>query len=441
MDRYIRITALFVFFAFISFSLKAQLLVEGRLLLKNEQNSEGAILKIEKNSNIIDRINLDKRGDFNYDLELNNEYKLHFVKDGYVTKQIEVNTNVPSGKESNSFQPLYFEVEIFKSVPNSELGPFKYPVGKIVYNSSIDEFDYDVDYSRKIQNQIRKKEKAYNKARDEYEEQQREKRIAQKKEELKKEKEKERKKKQEFIQQQKEKAKKRKEKLEKQKEEERKRKEKLKQQMEERAKERADSVAKAQAEKQKERQERLKQQQEKIQEELAQKEEEENQKKQEKLNNIEKSVEKEKQELEQKRQQETNKKQELKKEVKKEAEERKEQKQKRRELNEKEKKELIDNQINKTKKNYLREIFENTDKLLEDGFNSENTDKKEVDTNFYRKVDEYEGRGMHIKRIIIQQDDKINVYHKVKHNWGGVFYFKDYRSIGKYQYEIESSGD
>src|SRR6056297_267557 len=377
MRRYIRFTALFIFFAFISFSLKAQLSVEGMLLLKNKKNSEGAVLKIEKNSNIVDKINPDKRGDFKYDLELNNEYKLHFVKDGYVTKQIEVNTNVPSGKESKSFQPLYFEVEIFKSVPNSKLGPFKYPVGKIVYNSSIDEFDYDVDYSRKVQNQIRKKEEAYKKAREKYEENQREKKIAQKKEELKKEKEKEKQRKQEFIQQQKEKAKERKERLQKQQEEERKRKEVLKRQMEKRAKERADSIAKAEAEKERKRQEQLKEQQQKIQEELAQKEEEEHQKKQAKLKNIEKSVEENKKEAEEKRQKELNKKQELKEEVKKEAEERKEQKQKRRELNKKEKEELINNQINNTKKNYLRQIFDNTDKLLKEGLNKPNTNQSE----------------------------------------------------------------
>jgi len=441
MQRYIRFTALFIFLGFISFSLKGQLSVEGKLLLKDEKKSDGAILRIEKNSQIVDKINLEKRGDFNYDLELNNEYILHFVKNGYITKKIEVNTNVPSGKESKSFQPLYFEVEIFKSVPDSDLGPFKHPVGKIVYNSSIDEFDYDVDYSRKIQNQIRKKEKAYKEAREEYEENQREKRIAQKKEELKKEKEKEKQKQQEFIQQQKEKARKERERIQKQEEEERKRKEELKRQMEKRAEERADSIAKAKAEKERKQKEKLKKQQEKIQEELAQKEEEERQKKQAKLNNIEKSVEENNKEAEEKRQKELNKKQELKEEVKKEAKERKEQKQKRRELNEKEKQELINNQINNTKKNYLREIFENTDKLLKEGLNDPNATQSEVDTDFYRKVDEYDGPGMHIKRIIIQQDEKINVYHKVKHNWGGVFYFKDYQSIGKHQFEIESSGD
>ena len=441
MRKYIRITALFIFFGFISFSLKGQLSVEGKLLLKDKKNSNGAILKIEKNSNIVDKINLEKRGDFKYNLELNNEYILHFSKDGYVTKQIEVNTNVPSGKESKSFQPLYFEVEIFKSVPNSKLGPFKYPVGKIVYNSSIDEFDYDVDYSRKVQNQIRKKEKAYKEAREEYEKQQQEKKIAQKKEELKEENQKEEQRRKEFIQQQKEKAKERKERRQKQQEEERKRKEELKRQMEKRAEERADSIAKAEAEKEKKRQEKLEKQQEKVQKELAEKEEEKRQKRQEKLKNIEKSVEKTKQELEEKRQKEKNKKQELKEEVKKEAEERKEQKLKRRDLSEKEKKELIDNQINNTKKNYLKEIFENTDKLLKEGINDPNTNQSEVETDFYRKVDEYDGPGMHIKRIIIQQDEKINVYHKVKHNWGGVFYFKDYRSIGKHQFEIESSRD
>lgn len=441
MRSYIRIISLFILLGIISFSLKAQLAMEGKLLLKGEKNSAGAVLKIEKNSEIVDEIDLGKKGKFKYNLELKNQYILHFDKDGYVTKQIEVNTNVPSAKESKSFQPLYFEVEIFNSVPDSELGPFKYPVGKIVYNSSIDEFDYDVNYSRKIQNQIRKKEKAYKKAREEYEEEQREKKIAQKKEKLKKEKEKKSKEKQEIIQQQKEKAKEKKERLRKQQEEEQKRKEELKRQMKKRAKERADSIAKAKEEKERKRQEQLEKQQEKIQEELAQKEAEESQKKKEKLNNIEKSVNEKKQKSEKKKQEELQEKQQKKQKVKKEAEDRKEQNQKRRGLNEKEKKEIIDNQIKNTKKDYLKQIFENTDKLLNEDLSGDNYQSKIDDMSFYRMVDEYEGRGMHIKRIIIQRSKRINVYHKVKHNWGGVFYFKDYRSIGKHQFILESTGD
>lgn len=438
----LRITTLFIFLSLISFSTKAQKLsVEGKILLKEDKNSSGAILKIEKNSQTVDRIDIGKKGKFNYDLELNNEYILHFTKDEYVTKQIEVNTNVPSDKESKSFQPLYFEVEIFKSVPNSDLGPFEYPVGKIVYSSTIGEFDYDVNYSRKIQNKLRKKEKAYKKAREKYEKEQEQEKIAQKKEELNKEKEKERQKKQEFIQQQKEKAKKKKEELEKLQEEERKRKEELKKQLEKRAKEKADSIKKAEAEKEKERQEQLKKQKEKIQEELAKEDEEKRQKKKEKLNEIEKSVKEKKQKVEKEEQEEFQEKQNLKQKVKDEAEERKKQEIKSRNLNEKEKREQIDNQINDTKNNYLKRIFENTDKLLNEGLSDDNYQGEIDDMSFYRKVDEYEGRGMHIKRIIIQRDKKINVYHKVKHNWGGLFYFKDYRSIGKHLFMLESSED
>ena len=168
-----RVSILFIIFAFFTLVLNAQVSVEGRLLLKEKNNSSDATLKIEKNGKIVDQMDLGRKGQFKYELDLNNSYILHFTKEGYVTKKIEMDTNVPSDKVSNSFQSLYFEVEIFKSVPDSKLGPFQYPVGKIVYNSDIEEFDYDVNYSRKIQNKLRQKEKAYKKAREEYEEQQR----------------------------------------------------------------------------------------------------------------------------------------------------------------------------------------------------------------------------------------------------------------------------
>jgi chemotaxis protein histidine kinase CheA len=445
MRRYIRITFFFILLGFFSLQLKSQVAVKGRLLLKETNTSKDAVLKIEKNSEIVDRLDLGKKGNFNYKLALNSNYVLHFTKDEYVTKKIEVNTTVPSDKESKSFQPLYFEVELFKSVPNSELGPFKYPVGKIVYNSSIQEFDYDVNYSRRIQNKLRKKEKAYQKARDKYERKQRQKEIAQKKEKLREQREKERKRKQEFIQKQKEKAQKRKEKLQEQKEQERKRKQALKRKLEKRAKERADSIAMAKAKQRREEQDKIEKQQEQIQAQVEKQQQEQIQEKKEKLNEIEESVEENEKEAAQKKQQELKEKREVKEKVKKQAKETKEKKQKRRRLSQQEKKELIENNRRNTKKGYMKEIIEKDNSLLNIGDESNNNDINYEgdpgDLNFYRKVDEYEKLGMHIKRIIIKEEEKINVYHRVKHDWGRVFYFKDYRNIGKHQFIIETSKD
>jgi DNA polymerase III alpha subunit (gram-positive type) len=443
MQRYIRITILFSFIGFLTLQLNAQVSVKGNLHLKEKKSSKSSYLKIEKNSEIVDRIELGRKGNFKYKLALNNEYLLHFTNEGYVTKKIEVNTNVPSGKESKSFQPLYFEVELFKSVPNSELGPFKYPVGKIVYNSSIEEFDYDVDYSRTIQNKLRKKEKAYKKARDKYEKQQRQKKIAQKREKLKEEREQERKQKQAFIQKQKKKAKERKEKLEEQQEKEQKKKQELKERLEERAKERADSIAQVKAKQRREEQEKIEEQQEKLQEKAEKERQEEIKEKKERLDEIEETVEQNKKKAKKEKQEELEKKRNVKEKVKKQAKETREKRQKRKRLSEQEKKELIENNIRNAKKEYLREIFQKDDNL---GSKEGETDagsyrEKAQNLDFYRKVDRYEKYGMQIKRIILKEEDKLNVYHKVKHNWGGVFFFKDYRNIGKHQFILETSKD
>ena len=165
--------------------------------------------------------------------------------------------------------------------------------------------------------------------------------------------------------------------------------------------------------------------------------------KKEKLDEIEESVELNKKKAQKEEQEEMEEKRKVKEKVKKQAKETREQRQKQKRLSEQEKKELIKNNIQNTKKEYLRQIFQKDENLGSNEGESNTGSYREEAQNldFYRKVDEYEKYGMNIKRIILKEEDKLNVYHKVKHNWGGVFYFKDYRNIGKHQFILETTKD
>ena len=161
-------------FIFSTVLVQGQLDIDGKLILKDQKHAKGAHVQLIKNSKEVENTELKKNGNFGFTLEINNLYKLKFISDDYVSKTIEINTEVPPSRESKQFQPLYFEVEIFPDVPGSKLGDFKFPVGKIKYNKSLGEFDYDVSYARKIRTKVQDKEIRYAKALEKHKEQQKE---------------------------------------------------------------------------------------------------------------------------------------------------------------------------------------------------------------------------------------------------------------------------
>ena len=57
---------------------------------------------------------------------------------------------------------------------------------------------------------------------------------------------------------------------------------------------------------------------------------------------------------------------------------------------------------------------------------------------FDTTVSRYSRHGMDVTEVIINNKHILRVYHLVKHDWGGIFYFKNYRSISKVQFNLET---
>jgi len=64
-------------------------------------------------------------------------------------------------------------------------------------------------------------------------------------------------------------------------------------------------------------------------------------------------------------------------------------------------------------------------------------DKLRFDTTISR----YSRQGMDVTEVIVNNDKILRVYHLVKHYWGGIFYFKNYRSISRIQFNLETHLD
>lgn len=119
----------------------------------------GAKIAIEKNGVQVKVIEQDK-SKFEFPLEYDCDYVFSFMKEGYVTKRVQVSTKVPKEKQTLEFESFKFDVEIFKQYPGVNTVIYNQPVGKIRFNDVLNEFDYDTDYTKSIQSEITKADEA-----------------------------------------------------------------------------------------------------------------------------------------------------------------------------------------------------------------------------------------------------------------------------------------
>lgn len=87
-------------------------------------------------------------------LEYGNKYLLSFSKPGYITKKIEVNTEVALEHGKQGFEPYKIGVRLFKQYEGVNIVVYNQPVAIINYQASIDAFEYDVDYTKSILSEL-----------------------------------------------------------------------------------------------------------------------------------------------------------------------------------------------------------------------------------------------------------------------------------------------
>lgn len=96
-------------------------------------------------------------GSFSIKLLFQHQYIFSFSCDGYISKQISLNTICPKDVEKRGLEePFFFKVELSKQTNNVLVDTAFYnrPVGRIFYSNEFDKFDFDRDYSLKVQKKI-----------------------------------------------------------------------------------------------------------------------------------------------------------------------------------------------------------------------------------------------------------------------------------------------
>lgn len=142
--------------------LPAQSLVVNGNIVIQDNSPEGARIVILKNDIRIDEQTLNKKGRFDLKLALNTDYKLSFEQAGYITKIVNVNTEVPEEiLESNpNFPPVKLIINLLPIVEGVDLSIFEQPIAILAYNHELDDFTFDKEYSDKIKTRIAQTEQA-----------------------------------------------------------------------------------------------------------------------------------------------------------------------------------------------------------------------------------------------------------------------------------------
>jgi len=66
---------------------------------------------------------------------------------------------------------------------------------------------------------------------------------------------------------------------------------------------------------------------------------------------------------------------------------------------------------------------------------------KQNPLGFDTTISRYSSHGMDVTEVVLSKGSIRRVYHRVQHDWGGLFYFKHYRCISKVQFYLETRLD
>lgn len=133
--------------------------VFGKVKVENG-NIDNTFITILKNAEKQESKLVDNSGKFEYSLEFGHEYIFEFSKDGFVTKRVSISTFVPTEvlNRDNQFPPFKFMVSLFPAYEGLDLSIFDQPMGMIMYDKELDDFDYDREYDSQIRDAIKRAE-------------------------------------------------------------------------------------------------------------------------------------------------------------------------------------------------------------------------------------------------------------------------------------------
>ena len=115
------------------------------------------VVKVMKEGHVIS--SSPGKANFKLKLDFDKNYLISFSKEGFITKSIAVNTQLPQERISKPVEPYKIGVKLFKQYEGINIVVYNQPVAKIHFNPMLDEFDYDTDYTKSILSKLNETEK------------------------------------------------------------------------------------------------------------------------------------------------------------------------------------------------------------------------------------------------------------------------------------------
>lgn len=118
---------------------------------ENEKPLAGATVKVVREGITRETPQTDQQGYFDVYLDFGFLYDIQFMKPGYVTKHLEVDTrDIPVSDRQYGYETGDFEVSLFPKVEGFDFSIYEQPVGKIMYSFNTQQFVYDRRYIAKM---------------------------------------------------------------------------------------------------------------------------------------------------------------------------------------------------------------------------------------------------------------------------------------------------
>ncbi|MBI9066928.1 MAG: hypothetical protein JEZ09_06525 [Salinivirgaceae bacterium] len=108
---------------------------------------------------------VDDKGKFVLKINLNSQYEIVIGKQGYFSKKLAFNTNIPP--EDVGIWEYKFNVGLFPEITGFDASLLDEPIGKIMFVSNIGAFDYDEEYTNNMLRRLKSLMREYEKAKRE----------------------------------------------------------------------------------------------------------------------------------------------------------------------------------------------------------------------------------------------------------------------------------
>ncbi|GAB4251016.1 MAG: hypothetical protein Kow0079_04680 [Vicingaceae bacterium] len=155
---------IFIFSANICLAQKAKFICH--FINEAEDPLNEVVVNVYKGNDLIIKTYSKKRSKVSLDLEMNAQYTIELVKEGYITKRIGVDTKAKK-IIGNYIEPFEFMMEMIEIVRTEDVdfSELDFPVALIKYYDNKAKFDFVVDYTKEMkeeQNKVIKKMYAVN---------------------------------------------------------------------------------------------------------------------------------------------------------------------------------------------------------------------------------------------------------------------------------------